>query len=133
MNLLDLLKEFRHGKSHIAFITENIEGLQNKLGLNRRNSVLHPALINEELLKQFYSGSTSTKTSAPKEDIKILGIITLEDVIEEMINIQILDEDDYEDQKKTSSSNTNNRRKTVKANLKSSSKYLIKILDFYIN
>ena len=125
MNLLDLLKEFRHGKSHIAFITENIEGLQNKLGLNRRNSVLHPALINEELLKQFYSGSTSTKTSGPKEpkeDIKVLGIITLEDVIEEMINIQILDEDDYEDQKKTSSSNTNNRRKTVKANLKSSSK-----------
>ena len=30
---------------------------------------------------------------------EILGIVTLEDVIEKMINIQILDEDDYRRQK----------------------------------
>ena len=31
-----------------------------------------------------------------KKNVTILGIITLEDVIEKMINTEILDEDDYE-------------------------------------
>ena len=37
MNLVDLLSELRQGKSHMAFITEQVEKLQGKLGLNRTN------------------------------------------------------------------------------------------------
>ena len=87
MNLLDLLKEFRNGKSHMAFITEEVENLQLKFGLTRSNSILPKNL----LIKQ-----TSQNNNKPK----ILGIITLEDVIEEMINIDIRDEDDYDKEKK---------------------------------
>ena len=74
----------------MAFLTEQVEDLQEKLGLNRRNSV--------ERSKEYREKS--------KKNVIILGIITLEDVIEKMINIEILDEDDYErtkTSKKTSS------------------------------
>lgn len=82
LNLIDLLREFRKGKSHMAFITEQVEELQAKYGLNRSNSIQKDSLFN-------YGRKDS-------KDIKILGIITLEDVIEHMINLDILDEDDYE-------------------------------------
>ncbi len=89
MNLLDLMKEFRKGKSHMAFITEDVELVQQKLGLNRSNSIM-PA---KELMK-------FNLDMIKKKNAKILGTITLEDVIEEMINIEILDEDDYDKKKK---------------------------------
>ena len=85
MTLVDLLREFRKGKSHMAFITEQDELLQAKLGLNRNNSVAFPnrylELANEQI------------------DIKILGIVTLEDVIEQIFNLDIMDEEDYEKSK----------------------------------
>jgi metal transporter CNNM len=75
-SLVELLREFKKGMSHIAFITEQVEGLQSK-----------------------FEGTTNqlnlVKKPTNKENIKILGIITLEDVIEKMINLDILDEDDY--------------------------------------
>ncbi len=83
MNLLDLLKEFRKGKSHMAFITEEVEVMQKKLGLNRMNSII----AQKDL--RFINKSDLNKK------VKIMGIITLEDVIEEMINIDIKDEDEY--------------------------------------
>jgi len=100
MNLLDLLREFRKGKSHIALITENVEAVQKKLGLNRRNSDIDKQIK----IRKGQSSKNSKSTLISKYDdnnTKILGIITLEDVIEEMINIQILDEDDYEQEMKT--------------------------------
>jgi len=45
MNLLDLLKEFRKGKSHMAFITEEVEAIQKKLGLNKSNSVIPASIL----------------------------------------------------------------------------------------
>ena len=86
MTLIDLVREFRKGKSHMAFITENVEKLQAKLGLNRTNSLL---VENKYLLP-----------SKGDLGIEILGIITLEDVIENVFNLEILDEDDYEKIKK---------------------------------
>ena len=86
MTLIDLVREFRKGKSHMAFITENVEKLQVKLGLNRTNSLL---VENKFLLP-----------SKGDLGIEILGIITLEDVIENVFNLEILDEDDYEKIKK---------------------------------
>jgi metal transporter CNNM len=79
LSLLDLLREFKKGKSHMAFITEQVEELQQKLGLNNRNSIDQKKLNDSSYKK-----------------VTILGIITLEDVIEKMINTEILDEDDYE-------------------------------------
>ena len=85
LSMIDLLREFRKGKSHMAVITEQVEELQSKLGLNRSNS-----------LKKDNSLTNKMLPTDDGKDIKILGIITLEDVIEKMINLDILDEDDYE-------------------------------------
>ena len=68
MTLINLLRQFRSGKSHMAFITEQVELLQAKFGLTRNNSVAINMLYNE--------------TFADTKNIKILGIVTLEDVIE---------------------------------------------------
>ena len=81
VKLLDLLREFRKGKSHMAILTEQVSDLQEKLGLNDANSIDKSKDMREKL--------------AIKK-VTILGIITLEDVIEKMINLDILDEDDYE-------------------------------------
>jgi len=94
VSVIDLLREFRKGKSHMAFITEQVEDLQNKFGLNRSNSIQ----------KDYGFLGISRKTEnelallnrSLSSYIKILGIVTLEDVIEKMINLEILDEDDYE-------------------------------------
>lgn len=84
-SLIDLLREFRKGKSHMAFITEQVEELQQKYGLNRSNSNI--------ILRQDSSMTFNKKNYLR---IVILGIVTLEDIIEKMINLDILDEDDYE-------------------------------------
>ena len=86
MTLINLLRQFRSGKSHMAFITEQVELLQAKFGLTRNNSVAVNMLYNE--------------TFADTKKIKILGIITLEDVIEQIFNLEIMDEEDYEKSKR---------------------------------
>ena len=105
MTLIELLREFRKGKSHMAFITEQVELLQAKLGLNRNNSVQFNLRYNE--------------TFAESKKIKILGIVTLEDVIEQIFNLEILDEEDYEKSK---------GGKRIASNLRSASK-----INMYFN
>ena len=85
-SLMDLLKEFRLGKSHMAFVTENVENLEYRLGLNNKNNE-----NNFGINKRKLSDSININN-------KILGIITIEDVIEKLFKFEILDEDDYEKQ-----------------------------------
>lgn len=99
VSIIDLLREFRKGKSHMAFITEQVEDLQNKFGLNRSNS------IKKDFTKELLYGK-----ELEMHNIFVLGIITLEDIIEKMINLDILDEDDYEKVTR------NTRKKPVKIN-----------------
>lgn len=103
MALVDLLKEFRKGKSHMAFITENVEKIQNTLGLNRNNSIID--------MGNDYLAFRQRKLKCQK----ILGMVTIEDVIESMFNIDINDEDDYERQRKQSNDNCNVNR--IKKNI----------------
>jgi metal transporter CNNM len=99
LSIIDLLRQFREGRSHMAFITEQVEELQEKYGLNKLNAVKKDNINNIGFKKN-------------NTNIKIMGIITLEDVIEKMINLDILDEDDYEKmnrQKKPQSNNNNSK------------------------
>jgi len=86
MLAMDLLTEFRKGRSHMAFITESdkVEKLQKRLGLDTNNS-----LRDNTILSKLEKGDNKGNY------VKILGIVTIEDVIEKMFNIEILDEDDY--------------------------------------
>lgn len=111
VSIIDLLREFRKGKSHMAFITEQVEDLQNKFGLNRSNS------IKKDFTKELLYGKELDTIN-----IFVLGIITLEDIIEKMINLDILDEDDYEKVTR------NTRRKPVKFN--SSIYFLLLLIKF---
>lgn len=78
MNLLELLREFKKGQSHMAFITEHVRVLHKKL-----NSTTTVGMRNQD-------------KDLNNENCQVMGIVTLEDVIEKMINIDILDEDDYD-------------------------------------
>ena len=112
VSIIDLLREFRKGKSHMAFITEQVEDLQNKFGLNRSNS------IKKDFTKELLYGK-----ELEMHNIFVLGIITLEDIIEKMINLDILDEDDYE------KITRNMRKKPVKIN---SSMNLFKLFLIFV-
>ena len=85
LNVFALLKEFRKGKSHMAFVTEQVNKLQSKFGLSRTNSIaVNNAIVFNKNI-----------------EIHIMGIITLEDVIEHIFNLEIYDEDDYEKMKES--------------------------------
>jgi len=88
VRIVDLLREFRKGKSHMAFVTEQVEDLQHKFGLDKSNS------IRKDMTNQLLYGN-----DIEMSEINVSGIITMEDIIEKMINLDILDEDDYDKEK----------------------------------
>ena len=106
MFAIDLLNEFIEGKSHMAFITKDVSQMQRKFGLNEHNSY-HESLLYSQLSKQSIEQNTS---------LKLLGIVTLEDVIENLIKIKILDEDDYR-RNKAKMSKSNKQRDKIKQQL----------------
>ena len=80
MHLTDLLMEFQKGKSHIALVTKQTAELKRKMGLDT-------------------AGTTETMRfdeAMATDPVQIMGIVTLEDVVEKVIGDPILDEDDYD-------------------------------------
>ncbi len=74
---LELLSEFKKGHSHMAIVTPDVEGVVQNL----EGTSLQAVLI------QIRDKTVNSKT--------LSGIVTLEDVLEKMIDSEILDEDDY--------------------------------------
>ena len=103
MNLVDLLREFRQGKSHMALITEQVEKLQSKLGLNRTNSL---AVENKYLYP-----------SKGDLGIIIFGIVTLEDVNENIFNLGVVGEEEYEKIRKEKLAMPPGKRSNSKINM----------------
>ena len=80
MKAIDLLNEFRKGMSHMAFIS-------NKLSKSKI---------------EFHSigkNSNNSRNENSNNEESIIGIVTLEDIIEKMFNVDILDEEDYKKKK----------------------------------
>ena len=88
IRIIELLKIFLNGRSHMAFITDTVEEIQSAYGLDRNNSMID---MNDK--QNFRRRNINSNRS-------ILGIVTLEDVIEHIYGITINDEDDYDNEKK---------------------------------
>ena len=99
--IIDLLKTFLNGRSHMAFITDNVEKMEYNYGLDRNNSIMD---LND--IQNFRNRNINSNTS-------ILGIVTLEDVIEHIYNIKINDEDDYDNEKKLRMKNQAKQKRRV--------------------
>lgn len=120
MKIYDILGEFRKGKSHMAILTEgneNVSKVQNIIGNNWRTSMSGLTSIRPS---NQHSENTSTDNENPNpiaETLDIEGILTLEDVIENIIKVKILDEDDYERVKKSRKRKSSNLKKLIYLNI----------------
>jgi len=110
-SVYDCLQALRKGRSQMAFITHNIEELKKKLvtTLSRRQSLFQqkaPVTVENENKDTSNANNFDVKEALLKEQsndniytenrpVDVIGIITLEDVIERMIKIDIYDEEDY--------------------------------------
>lgn len=79
---IELLREFKKGRSHMAFVTEQADE------------------INQRAARDKISAIDLMNLRGSKKPL-IMGIVTLEDVIEKMINIEIMDEEDYARESRT--------------------------------
>ena len=78
MLLSDLLVEFQKGKSHIALVTEQ------------------PAELKRKMFGKTNNEQMQYDEAMRKDPAKIMGIVTLEDVVEKVIG-EIMDEGDYDE------------------------------------
>ena len=109
---LDLFEKFKEGKSRMAFVHKEITDERllpdHELEDEKKNNIINIAepLLNED----------NNEAKKENKDIKgtpVIGIITLEDLIEFWLKIHILDEDNYEKGEKEKTKNKKSRRLSV--------------------
>ncbi len=98
MKIYDILSEFRKGKSHMAIIVKGVDiSVSNELPVGHEYNWRLSVNSKFRFSGNFSDFSQSQdKENQSRELYDIEGMLTLEDVIENIIKINILDEDDYE-------------------------------------
>jgi len=84
-----LINQFAEGKSHMAIVTDDPEKMENYL-LGLEDVAGEVSMLDGDPL------NPEKPSRLQKEPAKVLGIITLEDLIEHIIKEDILDEADYD-------------------------------------
>lgn len=79
-----LLSRFKNGKSHMAIVTDNVKQMQFNMQM----------CFDED--ESFFETVEEDKNTPHEQKPKVLGIITLEDIIEIAFKEDILDEADYD-------------------------------------
>jgi CBS domain containing-hemolysin-like protein len=95
MKIYDILAEFRKGKSHMAILTKTLDTTE--LPAEHEHNWRFSSNSNSKFrVSGHFSEFSQEIENQVGENFDIEGMLTLEDVIENIIKIKILDEDDYQ-------------------------------------
>ena len=82
-----LLQKFKNGRSHMAIVTEDPEAMEEQVKRLYRDDSL---IIDDD------ENTESNKSGPSAQRPAVIGLVTIEDILEAIINDEIYDEDDYD-------------------------------------
>ncbi|KAH6804592.1 CBS domain protein with a domain protein [Perilla frutescens var. frutescens] len=97
--LYDILNQFQKGQSHMAVVVKNTTPLNDVIESSKSVTVnINVSPRAAQRRRTDRTINVDSLVSIPRTDERVLGIITMEDVLEELLQEQIYDEtDDYVD------------------------------------